>query len=55
MIQYLERNLGKLLFPHSQRWKRRQKARTILLVVLIELIIAGMVVGIAFLSGVKWK
>ena len=55
MIHYLERNLGKLLFPRSQRWKRRQRARAILLVLLIEFIIAGVIVGIAFLSGVKWK
>ena len=55
MIHYLERNLGKLLFPRSQRWKRRQRARTILVVVMIELVLAGVIVGIAWLSEARWK
>ena len=55
MIRFCERNLGRLLFPRSEPWKRHQKVRVVLLVLLIEILIAGAVVGIAMLNDAKWK
>ena len=55
MIRFVERNLGKLLFPHSEPWKRHQKMRIVLVVLLIEIAIAGAIVCVAILNNVKWK
>jgi hypothetical protein len=55
MIRFCERNMGKLLFPHAQPWKRHQKIRLVFLVLLIEIAIAGLIVGIALMNDAKWK
>jgi hypothetical protein len=55
MIRFCEKNLGKLLFPRLDPWKRQQKIRVVLVVVLIELLIAGAIVGLALLSNNRWK
>jgi hypothetical protein len=55
MIRRVERNLGKLLFPHSQSWKQQQKVRVIFAILLLELAIAGVIVGLALLNGLKLK
>jgi hypothetical protein len=55
MIRFCEKNLGKLLFPRSDPWKRQQKIRVVLVVLLIELLMAGAIVGLAMLNNSKWK
>jgi hypothetical protein len=55
MIRFCERKFGKLLFPRSEPWKRQQKIRVVLVVLLIELLIAGAIVGLAMLNDSKWK
>ena len=55
MIRFCERNMGKLLFPHSEPWKRHQKIRLVFLVLFIEIAIAGLIVCIALMNDAKWK
>jgi hypothetical protein len=55
MIHFCEKNLGKLLFPRSEPWRRQQKMRVVFLILLLELFIAVVVVGIAMLSDMTWK
>jgi hypothetical protein len=43
MIHNLERKLGKLLFPRSEHWKRRQKVRILFAIFLVEIVIGGVV------------
>jgi hypothetical protein len=45
----LERNLGKLLFPRSERWQQRRKMRIVFAVLLVELVAAGVILGALFL------
>jgi len=39
--------LGKLFFPSQQRWQRRRRVQTILLVILLTMIVCGGFVAIA--------
>jgi hypothetical protein len=55
MIRRLERNVGKLLFPRSESWQRKQKVRVIVAVLLIEAVIAVVVVALVVMSNSKWK
>lgn len=46
MIQRVEKKLGKLLFPRSERWRQQQKARVFLVIMLIQVVAVGVLVYI---------
>jgi hypothetical protein len=46
----IERNLGKLLFPRSERWERKRKLRVVLVILLVELVLAGIILAAAYLG-----
>jgi hypothetical protein len=54
MIQRIEKKLGKLLFPRSERWKQQQRARVFLVITLIQIVAVGVLVYI-FHRGDRWQ
>ena len=44
----VEKNLGKFLFPHSERWQREKKIRTFLWILVVELGITAVIVLLIF-------
>jgi hypothetical protein len=51
MIRYFEKSLGNALFPHLERWERRRCVRSLLLIALIEMAVAGLIASILMLGN----
>ncbi len=43
--------LGKIFFPHSQRWKQRQNVRLLLAAMAVALLFSVIVIGIMLLGN----
>lgn len=43
MIHQIEKNLGRFLFPRSERWQQQKKTRIFLCVLLVELLMTTLI------------
>jgi hypothetical protein len=55
VIHLVEKNLGRFLFPRSERWQQKRKTRTFLWVLIVELLLTAIVVLSIAYRDASWK
>lgn len=51
MIHRIEKRLGKLLFPRSERWRQQQKARVVLAISVAQIAAIRMILYVCHRGG----